>query len=222
MRPRTAPESSPGVTAASAASQSSSTPPTVQRTASSSRQLHRECRRRHLVLNRPEHPADGRDPGQVAGGRLVDIRAELVGQGRVEQMDQLVVGEAPRGRLRHGAAEPVHDAVAQRLQLLLDGVLPALVRLAHFGQRYPLAGSAWSLVSCCQPRQRRTHRVERRADRRQPDRQRPVRPRSSGSSRTPPCTSRSTARACWRRPRIPAAGSARGHVRDGHGPGAVG
>ena len=28
----------------------------------------------------------------------------------------------------------------QRLELLLDGVLPGLVRLAHFGQRYPLLG----------------------------------------------------------------------------------
>ena len=48
-------------------SQNSSTPPTVQRTASSSASWTAECGRGHLVLNGPEHPADGRDPGQVTG-----------------------------------------------------------------------------------------------------------------------------------------------------------
>ena len=102
-------------------------------------QLHRERGRCHLVLNRPEHAADGRDPVQVARGRSVDSRPEVVGQRRVQQIDELVVGEAPRGRLRHGAAQPPYDAVPQRLQLLLDRVPPGLVLLAHFGQRYPLA-----------------------------------------------------------------------------------
>ncbi len=102
-------------------------------------QLDRECGRCHLMLNRAEHPADGRDPSEVTRGRLVDIGAEVVGQRRVQQFDELVVGDAPRRGLGHGAAQPLHDAVAQRLQLLLDGVLPGLVRLAHFGQRYPLA-----------------------------------------------------------------------------------
>ena len=103
-------------------------------------QLHREGGRCDLMLNRPEHAANGRDLGQVPRRGLLDGGTELGGQRRVQQVDQLVVGDAPRGRRRHGAAQSVYDTVTEWLEPLFHGVLPGFVRLAHFGQRYPLPG----------------------------------------------------------------------------------
>ena len=60
-------------------------------------ELHREGRGRHLVLNGPQHATDRGDAGQVPGTSRVHLRPELVGQRRVHERHELVVGEPALG-----------------------------------------------------------------------------------------------------------------------------
>ena len=74
-------------------------------------QLHHEGGRCELVLNRPEHLSDGGDLGQITRAGCVDGPTEVLGQGGVDQMHQLLVGEPSLGK---GATKPLDEAIAPR------------------------------------------------------------------------------------------------------------
>ena len=87
-----------------------------------------------LVLNHPEHPANGRRLREVSRGGGVQAVTQLLGKARVQQVHQLVVCKAP---YRQCAALPVHETIAQWLEPVLDCAPPAFVLVVHARPRHP-------------------------------------------------------------------------------------
>ena len=107
-------------------------------------QLNHECRRRDLVLNRPEHLSHGGDLGQVARPGCVDRPAELLGQCRVDQMHQLIEGEPSLGER---APQPLDEAIAPRGTCRRHCVA-VVVRLVHAQPHgTPRTSSGWCSAS---------------------------------------------------------------------------
>ncbi len=97
-------------------------------------ELDGERRRRLLVLDHPEHAADRRHLAQFSGRRLVDFGTEPVGQCGVEQVHELLVGDAALG---NAAAEAAHDSVPPGPQRAPDLAPPVVATVFHVRPTVP-------------------------------------------------------------------------------------